>query len=72
MAERSALNLSYQDRMPATGKPERLLTVRGTDLLGLPVKVCVGGGCCAGWVRVGGCRALRQAICRKSWGGGLT
>lgn len=39
MAERAALNLSYQDRMPTTGEPERLLTVKGNDLLGLPVKV---------------------------------
>lgn len=39
MAERAALNLSYQDKMPVTGRPELLLTVKGTDLLGLPVKV---------------------------------
>lgn len=28
-----------QDRMPVTGKPEKLLDLKGTDLLGLPVKV---------------------------------
>lgn len=38
MTERSALNLSYQDRMPVTGKPEKLLDLKGTDLLGLPIK----------------------------------
>lgn len=37
MTERSALNLSYQDRMPETGKPELVLSVQGSDLLGLPV-----------------------------------
>jgi leucyl-tRNA synthetase len=38
MTDRSALNLSYQDRMPVTGKPEKLMDLKGTDLLGLPVK----------------------------------
>ena len=38
MAARSALNLSYQDRTPETGKPQKLLTVKGQDLIGLPVK----------------------------------
>ncbi len=28
-----------QDRMPVTGKPEKLVDLKGTDLLGLPVKV---------------------------------
>lgn len=28
-----------QDRMPVTGKPEKLMDLKGTDLLGLPVKV---------------------------------
>ena len=28
-----------QDRMPLTGKPEKLMELKGTDLLGLPVKV---------------------------------
>lgn len=37
MTERSALNLSYQDRMPVTGHPEKLMSLKGTDLLGLPV-----------------------------------
>lgn len=37
MTERSALNLSYQDKMPETGKPELVLSVKGSDLLGLPL-----------------------------------
>lgn len=37
MTERSALNLSYQDRLPETGKPEKLLELKGSDLLGLPL-----------------------------------
>ena len=28
-----------QDRLPVTGKPEKLMDLKGTDLLGLPVKV---------------------------------
>jgi hypothetical protein len=28
-----------QDRTPVTGKPEKLMDLKGTDLLGLPVKV---------------------------------
>ncbi|GAB4822876.1 hypothetical protein N2152v2_009922 [Parachlorella kessleri] len=46
MAARSALNLSYQDRTPETGKPHKLLTVKGQDLIGLPVKAsrCGAGG----------------------------
>jgi len=28
-----------QDRMPLTGKPEKLMELKGTDLLGLPAKV---------------------------------
>lgn len=38
MTDRSALNLSYQDRMPETGKPEKLMDLKGSDLLGLPVQ----------------------------------
>lgn len=38
MTDRSALNLCYQDRMPETGKPEKMLDLKGSDLLGLPVK----------------------------------
>jgi len=37
MTQRSALNLSYQDRMPVTGSPELVLPLKGSDLLGLPV-----------------------------------
>ncbi|WPT12113.1 Leucine--tRNA ligase, cytoplasmic [Picochlorum sp. SENEW3] len=37
MSERSALNLSYQDRMPETGKPELVLSIKGSDLFGLPL-----------------------------------
>ena len=35
-----------QDRTPVTGKPEKLLDLKGTDLLGLPVKVRCGSGVC--------------------------
>ncbi|KAL4854122.1 Leucine--tRNA ligase [Chlorella vulgaris] len=34
MTDRSALNLSYQDRMPETGRPHKLLELKGFDLLG--------------------------------------
>mmetsp|Transcript_17368 Transcript_17368/g.48365 ORF Transcript_17368/g.48365 Transcript_17368/m.48365 type:complete len:1080 (-) Transcript_17368:364-3603(-) len=37
MAERSALNLSYQDMMPTTGRPECILEVVGQDLMGVPL-----------------------------------
>lgn len=37
MTDRSAYNLSFQDRMPETGKPEKLLALKGLDLLGLPI-----------------------------------
>jgi len=37
MTDRSALNLSYQDRMPETGKPEKLAALKGSDLLGLAI-----------------------------------
>mmetsp|Transcript_29049 Transcript_29049/g.72774 ORF Transcript_29049/g.72774 Transcript_29049/m.72774 type:complete len:889 (+) Transcript_29049:1024-3690(+) len=37
MAERSALNLSYQDLTPETGKPECLMTMTGQDLMGVPL-----------------------------------
>ena len=37
MTARSALNLSYQDRMPKTWEPELVLSVKGSDLLGLPL-----------------------------------
>lgn len=37
MTDRSALNMSYQDLMPETGKPEKLLAFTGEDLLGTPV-----------------------------------
>ena len=38
-----------QDRTPVTGQPEKLLDLKGTDLLGLPVKVrkCLCGELCA-------------------------
>ena len=39
MTYRSALNLSYQDRLPITGKPECLLNLVGQDLIGTPLKV---------------------------------
>lgn len=28
-----------QDRLPVTGQPEKLLDLKGSDLLGLPIKV---------------------------------
>ncbi|DBA71743.1 TPA: hypothetical protein ACH3X2_011015 [Trebouxia sp. C0005] len=37
MTHRSALNLSYQDRMPATRQPECLLSLVGQDLIGTPL-----------------------------------
>jgi len=37
MAERSALNLSYQDLTPETGKPQMLLELTGQDLMGVPL-----------------------------------
>lgn len=40
MTHRSALNLSYQDRMPVTGQPECLLALTGQDLIGTPLKAC--------------------------------
>ena len=40
MTHRSALNLSYQDRMPVTGQPECLLALTGQDLIGTPLRVC--------------------------------
>lgn len=33
-----------QDRMPETGKPGKLLDLKGSDLLGLPVKARL---CCS-------------------------
>ncbi|GMH38163.1 hypothetical protein BSKO_06047 [Bryopsis sp. KO-2023] len=38
MAERSALNMSYQELTPVRGEPECLLKVKGQDLIGAPVK----------------------------------
>ena len=39
MTQRSALNLSYQDRLPVNGQPECLLALTGQDLIGTPLKV---------------------------------
>ena len=39
MTHRSALNLSYQDRMPVTGQPECLMSLLGQDLIGTPLNV---------------------------------
>lgn len=39
MTPRSARNLSYQDRLPETGKPELLLSLTGQDLIGVPLEV---------------------------------
>lgn len=38
MTARSALNLSWQDRMPVEGRPELLLALKGQDLIGVPLK----------------------------------
>ena len=38
MTARSALNLSWQDRMPVEGRPELLLPLKGQDLIGVPLK----------------------------------
>lgn len=38
MTKRSALNLSFQERMPVRGAPELLLALKGQDLIGLPVR----------------------------------
>ena len=37
MSERSAMNLSYQEKMPEIGKLDCLLRIKGQDLIGLPV-----------------------------------
>ena len=39
MSHKSALNLSYQDRMPLTGQPECLMTLSGQELIGTQLKV---------------------------------
>ncbi len=39
MTHRSALNLSYQDRMPVTGQPECMMSLVGQDLIGTPLSV---------------------------------
>ena len=39
MAQRSARNLSWQDKMPKQGEPECLLQVSGQDLLGTKLQV---------------------------------
>jgi leucyl-tRNA synthetase len=39
MTERAARNLSWQDRLPPTGAPERLLALTGQDLIGVPLRV---------------------------------
>ena len=39
MTARAARNLSWQDRLPPTGAPERLLALKGQDLIGVPLKV---------------------------------
>ena len=39
MTERSARNLSWQEKMPETGKPHNLLQLTGQDLIGTPLQV---------------------------------
>ena len=48
MTARSARNLSFQDRTPATGAPELLLSLKGQDLIGVPLKVSSARLC---WLR---------------------
>ena len=38
LTERSALNLSYQEKTPIRGQPELLLSLTGQDLIGIPVR----------------------------------
>ncbi|KAK9826880.1 hypothetical protein WJX81_003148 [Elliptochloris bilobata] len=38
MMARAARNLSWQDRLPPTGAPERLLALKGQDLIGVPLQ----------------------------------
>ncbi len=40
MTHRAARNLAFQDRTPEAGKAECLLELQGSDLIGLPLKVC--------------------------------
>ena len=44
LTARAARNLSWQDRLPPTGAPERLLALKGQDLIGVPLKARV---CCS-------------------------
>ena len=39
MSQRAARNLSYQDGLATSGEPVALLTFKGHDLMGLPLKV---------------------------------
>ena len=39
MSARAARNLAYQDGLATAGEPAPLLTVKGRDLMGLPLKV---------------------------------
>ena len=39
MTARAARNLSWQDRLPPAGAPERLLALKGQDLIGVPLQV---------------------------------
>ena len=45
MTARAARNLSWQDRLPPTGAPERLLALKGQDLIGVPLQVHICGSC---------------------------
>ncbi len=48
MSERSAYNLSFQERLPVMGEPECLMELKGHDLIGLPIKVCLCVVLCVG------------------------
>ena len=39
LTARSARNLAYQDKLPKQGEAELLLSLKGQDLIGVPLKV---------------------------------
>ena len=62
MAARAARNLSYQDRLPETGQATLLLSLKGQDLMGVPLAVRSSTGCRA-------IKAIksRRACCTYGW-----
>lgn len=55
MTARAARNLAFQDKTPVPGQAELLLTLKGQDLIGVPLKV-------------GKILASKHASCAKSLG----